>query len=253
MIYYSSVSPSSLITESVCLVGKGRLKEKCGLEPRTNFFFSLKKSSKLVQIRFGCGLDSRIYGIRCHESDVWSKALTHSFTSSNLMWIGGSKILSVATRASWITLCVPGVNCFLAGHSLWRNAGQILRRPRDRQNKNAWCTHCVYIEAPAPAPWISREHPKFNVHSRFSPNICCHSLVLHLVRTNILSKRTAEYADKLQPRLLDTIKWQYIKSEEKIFLQGPPKKCVHTSTKENSMLYVSTKFNYTSQVQYKLK
>ena len=68
MIYYLSDSPSSLITESlsvaqsllhtrgicritgkvlvtsniiqsVCLVGKGRLKERCGLEPRTNFFF----------------------------------------------------------------------------------------------------------------------------------------------------------------------------------------------------------------------
>ena len=36
-IYYLSDSPSSLITESVCLVGKGRLKERCGLEPRTNF------------------------------------------------------------------------------------------------------------------------------------------------------------------------------------------------------------------------
>ena len=39
IMYYSSDSPSSLITESVCLVGKGRLKERCGLEPRTDFFF----------------------------------------------------------------------------------------------------------------------------------------------------------------------------------------------------------------------
>jgi hypothetical protein len=39
IIYYSSDSPSSLITESVCLVGKGRLKERCVLEPRTNLFF----------------------------------------------------------------------------------------------------------------------------------------------------------------------------------------------------------------------
>ena len=52
-IYYSSDSPSSLITESVCLVGKGRLKEKCGLEPRTNFFFfRLRNRQKLVWIRF---------------------------------------------------------------------------------------------------------------------------------------------------------------------------------------------------------
>ena len=74
MIYYSSDSPSSLITEplsvtqsllhtrrfswitvkalaisniiqSVGLVGKGQLKERCGLEPRTNSF-SFKKSAK---------------------------------------------------------------------------------------------------------------------------------------------------------------------------------------------------------------
>jgi len=35
--------------------------------------------------------------------------------------------------------------------------------------------------------------------------------------------------------------------------QGLPKKCIHTLTKENSMLYVSTKLNYTSQVEYKLQ
>ena len=39
IIYYTSGLPSSLITESVCLVGKGWLKESCGLGPRTNFFF----------------------------------------------------------------------------------------------------------------------------------------------------------------------------------------------------------------------
>jgi hypothetical protein len=30
---------TSNIIQSVCLVGKGRLKERCGLEPRTSFFF----------------------------------------------------------------------------------------------------------------------------------------------------------------------------------------------------------------------
>jgi len=29
---------TSSIIQSVCFVGKGRLKERCGLEPRTNFF-----------------------------------------------------------------------------------------------------------------------------------------------------------------------------------------------------------------------
>ena len=31
---------------------KGPLKEKCGLEPRTNFFFRLINQQKLVRIRF---------------------------------------------------------------------------------------------------------------------------------------------------------------------------------------------------------
>jgi hypothetical protein len=43
---------TSKIIQSVCLVGKGRLKERCGLEPRTNFFFRLKNRKKLVRMRF---------------------------------------------------------------------------------------------------------------------------------------------------------------------------------------------------------
>ena len=43
---------TSNIIQSVCLVGKGWLKERCGLEPRTNFFFRLKNRQKLVRIRF---------------------------------------------------------------------------------------------------------------------------------------------------------------------------------------------------------
>jgi hypothetical protein len=31
---------------------KGRLKERCRLEPQTNFFFRLRNQQKLVQIRF---------------------------------------------------------------------------------------------------------------------------------------------------------------------------------------------------------
>jgi len=54
---------TSNIIQSVCLVGKGRLKEMCGLEPRTNIFFRLRNRQKLVRIRSGCGLDSRMYGI----------------------------------------------------------------------------------------------------------------------------------------------------------------------------------------------
>jgi hypothetical protein len=44
---------TSSVIQSVCLVGKGRLKERCGLEPRTNFFFfRLRNWQKLVRIRF---------------------------------------------------------------------------------------------------------------------------------------------------------------------------------------------------------
>jgi len=41
----------SNIIQSVYLIGKGRLKERCGLEPRTNFF-RLRNRQKLVWIRF---------------------------------------------------------------------------------------------------------------------------------------------------------------------------------------------------------
>jgi len=52
---------TSNIIKSVCLVGNGRLKERCGLEPLTSFF-RLRNRQKLVRIRFGCGLDAIIYG-----------------------------------------------------------------------------------------------------------------------------------------------------------------------------------------------
>jgi len=43
-------------------------------------------------------------------------------------------------------------------------------------------------------------------------------------------------------------------NRHKTDIQGPPKKkCIHTLTKENFMLYVGTKFNYTLQVECKLQ
>ena len=39
------------------------MKERCGLEPRTFFFFCLRNRQKLLRIRFGWGLDSRIRGM----------------------------------------------------------------------------------------------------------------------------------------------------------------------------------------------
>jgi len=44
-----------------------------------------------------------------------------------------------------------------------------------------------------------------------------------------------------------------MKEHSDTYIQDPPNKCIHTLTKENSMLHVSTKFNYTSQVEYKLQ
>jgi len=43
---------TSNIIQTVCVVGKGRLKERCGLEPRTKFFFLLGNRQKLVRISF---------------------------------------------------------------------------------------------------------------------------------------------------------------------------------------------------------
>jgi len=43
---------TSNIIQSVCLVGKGRLKERCWLEPRTNFFlFKISAETSADQIR----------------------------------------------------------------------------------------------------------------------------------------------------------------------------------------------------------
>ena len=60
---------------------KGQLKDRWGLELRTNFF-RLRNRQKLLRIRFGCGLDSRIYGSykRCYQVD---------FTGSGMALITG--------------------------------------------------------------------------------------------------------------------------------------------------------------------
>ena len=65
---------TSNIIQSACLVGNGRLKERCGLEARTNFF-SFKKSAKTR-----CGLDSRIYGISDPHQRTSDLNLTHLTT-----------------------------------------------------------------------------------------------------------------------------------------------------------------------------
>ena len=50
--------------------------ERCGLEPRTNFFFRLRNRQKLVRIRFRCGFDSRIYGITAtKQEDIYTQGV----------------------------------------------------------------------------------------------------------------------------------------------------------------------------------
>jgi len=71
---------------------KGQLKERCRLEPRTNFF-RLRNWEKLVWIRFGCGLDSRIYGIM--STSAWlsycviqeQSLVTHLYSSVKRVFI----------------------------------------------------------------------------------------------------------------------------------------------------------------------
>ena len=79
---------TSNIIQSICLADKGRLKERCGLELRTNFF-RLRNRQKLVRIRFGLGLDSRIYGISLSSTSInlnTPNILLHtSFKSSQLL------------------------------------------------------------------------------------------------------------------------------------------------------------------------
>jgi hypothetical protein len=70
---------------------KGRLKERCGLEPRTKFLFRLRNRQKLVRIRFGCGLDSRIYGI-----NIWSL---------NEEWLLNNETVAVAPDFDRAPLC----------------------------------------------------------------------------------------------------------------------------------------------------
>jgi len=55
-------------------VGKGRLKERCGLESQTNFF-QFKKSPNTE-----CELDSRIYGISSPTSGTRAR-VTNTETS----------------------------------------------------------------------------------------------------------------------------------------------------------------------------
>ena len=63
---------------------KGQLREMCRLEPWTNFFFRLRNRQKLVRIRFGCGLDSRIYGmLEMHKSSVnYLSTIYHNWNGS---------------------------------------------------------------------------------------------------------------------------------------------------------------------------
>jgi len=80
---------TSNIIRSVCLVGKGRLKKRCGLEPRTNSF-RLRNRQKLVRIRFGCGLDSRIYGITAtKQEDIYIYIYIYIYICAQdmLLWI----------------------------------------------------------------------------------------------------------------------------------------------------------------------
>ena len=69
------------------------------------------------------------------------------------------------------------------------------------------------------------------------------------------------------PQLPFNINWLVVKMRSHLYInnhitvtlrsnfdiQGPPKKCIHTLTKEKTMLFVSTNFNYTSQVECTLQ
>jgi len=135
IIYYSSDSPSSLINvslsvtqsllhtrrvsritvkalvtsniiQSVCLAGKGRLKERCGLELPTNIFFRLRNRRKLVWMRFGCGLDSRIYG-KCTVFSWFSYVVTnYAYDATSF-----SRLNITFDTIALVILCLPVFRC----------------------------------------------------------------------------------------------------------------------------------------------
>ena len=83
-MYYSSDSPSSLITESLSFtqslssLSSPSFSHRCGLEQRTNFFFHLSIRQKPVRIRSECGLDSRNTVHDTHFSWILSGRQAHN-------------------------------------------------------------------------------------------------------------------------------------------------------------------------------
>ena len=60
----------SNIIQSVCLLGKGRLKESCGLEPRINFvLFLIKKSARTSADKIGVRIRFREYPVFLSKRD----------------------------------------------------------------------------------------------------------------------------------------------------------------------------------------
>jgi hypothetical protein len=91
-------------------VGKGRLKERCGLEARTNFF-SFKKVAKTR-----CRLDSRIYG-----NSLQFQLQSSKTTKKTRDW--GVWILLPISAVGWsISGYGKGMLGVLKGCGVWRMA-----------------------------------------------------------------------------------------------------------------------------------
>ena len=126
---------TSNIIQSVCLVAKGRFKERCGLGPRTNFFvFCLRNRQKLVRIRFGCGLDSRMYGTSWSRSG-WGLISTPVYHAT-LVPTYQSNIAFVLQHRT--VPCWMGTNISWYTTSVFRDGDGLVHRNVAIQEKEIW-------------------------------------------------------------------------------------------------------------------
>ena len=107
-MYYSSESPSSLITESLSVTQSLSSLSSLSSSHRMSSsdpFFRLRNRQKLVRIRFGCGLDSRIYGniVEPAAPTLDVAESTRDFTS---LWVSYYAVKSVF-HLQFYSFCLP--------------------------------------------------------------------------------------------------------------------------------------------------
>ena len=137
-------SPNQLSAIRICSAAEKSFHHPTERLPRF-FFLDTHFISQCIR-SYSCNLLSNEYssfyfGIRefwkhpsifLKASPSTSKALTNCFTDPNLIWRGGNKTFSRATRASWMILCFPGVKQSWNEDRIYRDRDETLElRDRD--------------------------------------------------------------------------------------------------------------------------